>query len=224
MSATCPEKPWRGKRLTISREASGTSFSAPIVDKLLPLSPDYSVTFVPRLFCYLCGRTVPNSIGPFPRLPRSLLQARWFASPSDPPSEESSQGVVRSRCQAPAVFWPASHFRRGAPEGIQPICDRPGGPFAAKAAHRAGEAGRVSLGTFLPRSKKVPRPPGRVPANLHCFWIPALPPRTAESKACRAAGMTRVGGGDTAMRKVVERSRQCDSVDIHKGYRHRILR
>ncbi len=43
---------------------------------------------------------------------------------------------------------------------------RPGKPFFARVARRAGAAGRVSLDTFLPRSKKVSRLPGRVPARM----------------------------------------------------------
>ena len=44
---------------------------------------------------------------------------------------------------------------------------RPGWWSGAREARRAGAAGRVSLGTFLPRSKKVPRPPGRDPAIVN---------------------------------------------------------
>ena len=34
------------------------------------------------------------------------------------------------------------------------------------------------------------RPPARAPANFDCCWTPALPPREADFRACRAAGMT----------------------------------
>jgi hypothetical protein len=87
------------------------------------------------------------------------------------------------------------------------------------------------LGTFLSCNKKVPRLPGRDPAfqlrgkaqqsalairqtiQNYC-WIPAF------------AGMTtpKVGAGDTAIPVVPVHSYRLNSVDIHKGYRHRILR
>ena len=64
--------------------------------------------------------------------------------------------------------------RRGCLSGArsaQRVPRRTPRPSTAGCPQRSGgtrTAGRVSLGTFLPRSKKVPRPPGRVPAsNIH---------------------------------------------------------
>ncbi len=53
---------------------------------------------------------------------------------------------------------------------------RPGKPSGARAAERseAGAAGRDFLPTLLPRSKRVGRPPGRVPAINRCSPLPAL--------------------------------------------------
>jgi hypothetical protein len=128
---------------------------------------------------------------------RTAVAMRRFSFPSEPPSEEGSPGEVRSRCPTPSAFWPASLAtgpaglsQRGVSAGFRMAnylaMRRANGRASGEpSARRAGEAGHVSLGTFLSCNKKVPRPPGRVPANLHCFWIPAF------------AGMTGVGAGDT---------------------------
>ncbi len=106
--------------------------------------------------------------------PRS--QCADLSSPLTRRARKVRRGEVRSRCPTATTF------------GRQVLS----GAEHRKVSRRlaTGPAGRVSLGTFLPRNKKVPRPPGRDPAIPSCFWIPALPPREAGSKSCRAAGMT----------------------------------
>jgi hypothetical protein len=97
--------------------------------------------------------------------------------PSDPPSEEGSPGVFRSRCPTTAAFWPASLAtgpaglpQRGVSAGFRSangLAERRanGRDSGEPSARRAGEAGHASLGTFLSCNKKVPRLPGRDPAR-----------------------------------------------------------
>ncbi len=121
--------------------------------------------------------------------------------PSDPPSEEGSPGEVRARCPTTAAFWPASLAtgpaglpQRGASAGFRKanllaLRRANGRASGAPSANRAGEAGRLvcqtRLDTFLPRSKKVSRPPGRVPASPTIAGNPNQHGNNGKSKSRR---------------------------------------
>ncbi len=122
----------------------------------------------------------------FPRLSRSAQSTERKPHPST-----SGLGLLsapRSQCaDLPSPLTRrARKVRRGEVRSRCPTATAFGRQVLSGAEHRkvsrrlaTGPAGRVSLGTFLPCNKKVPRPPGRDPANLKFVWIPAF------------AGMTR---------------------------------
>ena len=88
------------------------------------------------------------------REPHRPVMAESDYSPLPRRAEGRQTGVVRARCLS---------RRRVCESG------RAGGLERGKP--QAGAAGRVSLGTFLPRSKQVPRPPGRDPAIVNPKYI-----------------------------------------------------
>ena len=98
--------------------------------------------------------------------------------------------------QIPSVPPSGEPPDRGSPAALSERSEfsgRPGWWFGGREARRAGAAGRISLDTFLLRSKKVSRPPGRDPAAS--VTIAAAIFRTPQRLDCQVAS-----SGDPALR------------------------
>jgi len=103
-------------------------------------------------------RVCPSAHAPAPRpallgtARRGLKMTRAIAALGPQHAGAARRARQAERSDGPCRLHPLSGC---ASPQVCPVAQRRG----------AQTAGRVSLGTFLPRSKKVPRPPGRVPAS-----------------------------------------------------------